>query len=256
MSEEKTKTKSNREKLQKVLQAVGFDSRRNIRQFIHDGRIKVNNRVVTNPNSPVDIAIDTIRMDDKKMKLNVEKKSYFIFHKPYGVVTTLNDPEGRPTLKDFIARIKERVYPVGRLDYNSEGLILLTNDGDLTNFIISAKNKIPKIYMVKIKGILKDEVRKKIKTKGIHMDGLRVKPMRIDFIKKTPHGKNSWVRVTIVEGKKHIIRKMFKYIGHPVEKLKRTAIGTIRLKTLPAGHWRELSPEELVEFKCTYCFPE
>lgn len=254
MNEEKTK--NNEEKLQKVLQAAGIDSRRNIRQFIHDGRIKINNRVVTNPNCLVDIAADTVRLDDKKLKLKVEQKSYFIFHKPYGVVTTLNDPEGRPTLKDFIARIKERVYPVGRLDYNSEGLILLTNDGDLTNFVISAKNKIPKVYMVKIKGILKDEDRKKIKTKGIHMDGIRVKPMRVDFIKKTPQGKNSWIRVTIVEGKKHIIRKMFKYIGHPVEKLKRTAIGTIRLKTLPAGHWRELTPDELTEFKKTYRFPE
>ena len=243
------------ERLQKIIARAGIASRRKAEELILSGRVSVNGEVATQLGSRADAAHDTVRVDGKVLRDSGTRR-YLAMHKPKGCVTTTDDPEGRPTLKDFIARIKERVYPVGRLDYNSEGLILLTNDGDLTNFIISAKNKIPKIYMVKIKGILKDEVRKKIKTKGIHMDGLRVKPMRIDFIKKTPHGKNSWVRITIVEGKKHIIRKMFKYIGHPVEKLKRTAIGTIRLKTLPAGHWRELSPEELVEFKRTYRFPE
>lgn len=239
------------EKLQKVLQAAGIDSRRNIRQQIHDGRIKVNNRVITNPNFLVDTAKDTVRLDDGKLKLKVQKKSYFILHKPYGVVSTLHDPQGRPTIKEFIAKIKERVYPVGRLDFHSEGLILLTNDGELTNFIITARNKIPKVYMIKIKGILTEEERRKLKTRGIFLEGMRVKPLAIDFVKKTSGG-NSWIRVTIVEGKKHILRNIFKYIGHPVDKLKRTAIGTIRLKTLPAGHWRELTREEVEEFKKTY----
>jgi len=239
------------DKLQKVLQAAGIDSRRNIRQQIHDGRIKVNNQVITNPNFPVDAGKDTIRLDNKKLKLTSEKKSYFIFHKPYGVVTTLHDPQGRPTLKEFTGKIKERVYPVGRLDFNSEGLILLTNDGELTNFIISARNKIPKVYLIKIKGILSKEDRKKLKSKGIFLEGTRVKPLGIDFIRKTPQG-NSWVRITIVEGKKHILRKVFKYSGHPVEKLKRVAIGTFSLKKLPAGHWRELTDEEMELFKKTF----
>ncbi len=243
------------DKLQKVLQAAGIDSRRNLRQQIHDGRFKVNNQVVTDPNFGVDIEKDTIRLDDKKLKLKMEKKSYFIFHKPYGVVSTLNDPQGRPTLTDYISRIKERVYPVGRLDYHSEGLILLTNDGELTNFIISAKNKIPKVYMIKIKGVLKEEERKQLKTKGIHLEGTRVKPLRIDFVKKTAQN-NSWIRVTILEGKKHVLRKVFKYSGHPVEKLKRVAIGTFRLRKIPAGHWLELTKEELEEFKKTYNYSE
>ena len=239
------------EKLQKVLQAAGIDSRRNLRQQIHDGRIKVNNRVITNPGFLVDIDKDTIRLDDKKLKLKIEKKSYFLLHKPYGVVSTLRDPQGRPTIKELIGKIKERVYPVGRLDFHSEGLILLTNDGELTNFIITARNKIPKIYMVKIKGVLSEEERKKLKTRGVFLEGSRVKPLAIDFIKKTPRG-NSWIRVTIVEGKKHILRNLFKYVGHPVDKLKRTAIGTFRLKKLPPGHWRELTREEIEEFKKTY----
>jgi 23S rRNA pseudouridine2605 synthase len=241
------------EKLQKVLQASGIDSRRNIREQIHEGRIKVNNKKITDPNFLVDIKKDTIRLDDNKIRLRLEPKSYFILNKPYGVVTTLHDPQGRPTIRHYIDKIRERVYPVGRLDYHSEGLILLTNDGDLTNFIISSRNKIPKIYMVKIKGVLSDEERQKLRNKGVFLDGFRIKPLRIDFIKKTAQN-NSWIRVTIVEGKKHIIRNMFKYIGHPVERLKRTAIGTLKLKKIPAGHWREITREEMAEFKRTYNF--
>jgi len=243
------------DKLMKVLQAAGIDSRRTIRQDINDGRYLVNNRVITDPNFMVDIDKDTVRHDDKKLKLKIEKKSYFLFNKPYGVVTTLQDPQERTTLTEFISRIKERVYPVGRLDYHSEGLIVLTNDGDFTNFIISAKNKIPKIYMLKIKGSLSEEERRKLSDKGIHLDGVRVIPQRIEFVKKTGQG-NSWIRVTIVEGKKHILRKVFKYSGHPVEKLKRTAVGTFRLKTLPVGHWREITQEELDEFKRVYHYEE
>jgi len=240
-----------KEKLQKVLQTAGIDSRRNIRQHIHEGRITVNNQVVIDPNFLVDITSDTLRLDNRKLKLKKEKKSYYIFHKPYGVISTLEDPQGRTTIKDFLAAIKERVYPVGRLDYHSEGLLLLTNDGELTNFIISTKNKVPKVYLVKIKGILTAEERKQLLTKGIFLEGRRVKPLQIDFIKKTGRG-NSWIRVTIFEGKKHIIRNLLKYTGHPVEKLKRTAIGTIKLKTLPVGHWRELTPGEIEAFKKAY----
>jgi 23S rRNA pseudouridine2605 synthase len=245
----------NNDKLQKVLQAAGIDSRRNLRQYIHDGRIKVNNTIVTDPNFPVDVSKDHIRLDDKKLKLRLEKKSYFVFNKPYGVVSTLSDPEGRPTLKDFIDKIKERVYPVGRLDFHSEGLILLTNDGDLMNFIISPRNKIPKVYLVKIKGILGEEERKRLITKGISLEGRRAKPLQVDFVKRTPRN-NCWVRVTIFEGKKHILRNMFKYMGHPVDRLKRTAIGTIRMQKLPRGHWRELTAEEIERFKKTYNYTE
>jgi len=243
------------EKLQKVLQMSGIDSRRNLRQAIHEGRIKVNNQVVTDPNFLVDINNDALRLDNRKLKLTMKKKTYFLLHKPYGVISTLQDPQGRPTIKDLISGIKERVYPVGRLDYHSEGLILLTNDGDLTNFIISSKNKIPKIYMVKIKGIMSKEERIAIRTKGVFIGDHRVKPLQIDFIKRTAQG-NSWIKITIIEGKKHIIRNLLKYAGHPVEKLKRTAIGTLQLKKLPAGRWREISAEEMEYFKKTYNYPQ
>jgi len=243
------------EKLQKVLQTSGLDSRRNLRQFIHEGRIKVNNQVVTDPNFLVDITRDTLRLDNLKLKLKKEKKSYYILHKPYGVISTLNDPQGRPTVKDYITGIKERVYPVGRLDYHSEGLILLTNDGELTNFIISTRNKIPKIYMTKIKGTLSVEERNNIKTKGIFLGNRRVKPLQVDFIKRTAQG-NSWIRITIIEGKKHVVRDLLKYAGHPVEKLKRIAVGSFQLKKLVVGHWCELTAEELEIFKKTYDYKE
>ncbi len=236
------------EKLQKVLQAAGIESRRNIRQAIHEERISINNQVITNPNFPVDISKDIIRMDEKKIKIKIDQKAYYILNKPMGVVTTLDDPQQRPTIKDFIKDIPIRVYPVGRLDYNSEGLILLTNDGDLTHFIISAKNQVPKVYMVKIKGTLTQEELKNIAAKGVFVERQRIKPLSVDFIKKTAQG-NSWLRVSIIEGKKHVVRNLFKYIGHPVEKLKRIAVGTIQLKKLPIGQWRELSPGEIAFFK-------
>jgi pseudouridine synthase len=242
-------------KLQKAIQAAGFDSRRNIRTGIADGDFKVNNTVIQDPNFLVDITKDTIRYRDKKIRIKIEKKSYYIFNKPDGVISTLHDPEGRPTVMDFIVGIKERVYPVGRLDYHSEGLVLLTNDGELTNFIISPRNEVPKVYSIKIKGILSSEERRKLLTRGMHIEGSRVKPLNIQFIRKTRQN-NSWVRVTIIEGKKHILRKFFKYSGHPVEKLKRAAIGTIQLKKLPRGYWRELTKEEIEAFKKKYDYKD
>ncbi len=230
---------------------AGFDSRRNIRQGIHDGEFKVNNNVVTDPNFLVDLDKDSIRFLDKKLKLRLEHRTYYLLNKPYGVISTLDDPQGRPTIMDYIGDIKERVYPVGRLDYHSEGLILLTNDGELTNFVISPRNQIPKVYNVKIKGVLSEAERQKLLTKGLFLEGMRVKPQKIEYIRKTVKN-NSWIRVTIVEGKKHIIRKVFKYSGHPVEKLKRMSIGNFKLGKIPSGHWRTVTKDELAFFTERY----
>jgi pseudouridine synthase len=239
--------------IQKYLQSAGFDSRRNIRKLINEGKLKVNGKVIRDPNYLIEKTRDKISYRNKVLQLKVENKTYFIFNKPPGVISTLSDPQKRFTLKDYIKKIKERVYPVGRLDYNSEGLILLTNDGDLTQFIISVKNKIPKSYLIKIKGILNEESILKLKNKGIFMEGRKIRPLEVKMLKKTP-GNNSWVQVTIIEGKKHVIRKLFQYAGHPVEKLKRIAIGNIKLKNLPPGHWRELKKEEIEGFKRKFAY--
>jgi len=238
-------------KLQKALQAAGIDSRRRIRQAINDGEVRVNDAVITDPNHMVDIGRDMIRLNDKKLKLKPESRVYFILNKPLGVISSLKDPQGRPTIVDYIGKIKERVFPVGRLDYHSEGLMLLTNDGELMNYIISPRNQIPKKYQVKIKGFLNQQEINKLTTKGIFLEGSRVKPLKIELVRKTPQS-NSWINVTIIEGKKHVLRKLFKYSGHPVEKLKRMTIGTFRLKKLPVGQFREVTREELEEFSKRY----
>ncbi len=241
-------------KLQKFLQDCGLASRRDIRQWIHEGKFRVNHQAVSDPNFLVKIDRDQIHFGKKLLKLRLQQKSYFILNKPVGIVSTLDDPQGRPTITSFIARIKERVYPVGRLDYFSDGLMLLTNDGDLANFIISARNHVPKTYLLKIKGELSPATQKKLE-KGVFLDGERLNPFVIEPVKTTSSG-NSWLKVIITEGKKHILRDAFKYSGHPVEKLRRIAIGNIQLKKLPLGEWRELKDYEIDAFKKKYNFPE
>ncbi|MCX6556164.1 MAG: pseudouridine synthase [Candidatus Aminicenantes bacterium] len=241
-------------KLQKYLQDCGLASRREIRQWIHEGKFKVNHRSVADPNFMIRVPGDQIHLGHKMLKLKLQPKSYFIFNKPVGIVSTLSDPQGRPTIRTFISRIRERVYPIGRLDYNSDGLILLTNDGDLANFIISAKNQVPKTYLLKIKGDLSETTQKRLE-KGVFLEGERLNPFVIEPVKMTSSG-NSWLKVTITEGKKHILRDAFKYSGHPVEKLRRIAIGNIKLKNLPLGEWRELKDYEIAAFKKEYQFPE
>lgn len=240
--------------LQKFLQQSGVGNRRGIRQMIADGKIKVNGKVITDPGFPVEPASDKFRLRNKELKLKIERRRYIVLNKPTGVVSTLSDPQKRRTVRDFLGKIRERLYPVGRLDYHSEGLMLLTNDGDLANFIISAKNKVTKTYSIKIKGTLEEGEKKKLE-KGISLEGERLNPFLIEPIKTTPSG-NSWLKVTITEGKKHILRKAFQYSGHPVEKLKRISIGTIQLRKLPPGHWRELTGAELDFFKRSFRFPE
>ena len=241
--------------LQKALQESGFADRRTIRKAIRDGEIFINGQPVTDPHFPVNPGVDHLRHFNKKIAINIQKKAYFIFNKPTEVLTALSDDSSRKTLSDFIGRIEERVYPVGRLDYHSEGLILLTNDGELTNFMISPRNKISKSYLIKIKGKLDEAVRLRILEKGYVVDAVRVKPQKLSFIKPTRSG-NSWWQIDIFEGKKHVVRNLFKYLGHPVAKLKRVSIATLKLKNLPVGHWRELTHEEIRKLKKEIGFTE
>lgn len=243
-------------KLQKYLQACGFDSRRAIRQMIQDGEIEINRQVCSNPSQLIHPDTDAISRNGKTLRLKPVEHQYYILNKPEGVVTTLSDPQGRPTIHDLIRRIRSRVVPVGRLDYHSQGLILLTNDGDLTNFILSARNKVAKVYMVKIKGELSEATQKRLE-RGIVLEGQRLSPFEIRRLRSTGKG-HTWVQVTIHEGKKHIIRKAFLYSSHPVEKLRRVAIGSIRLGKLKSGEWRELLPDEVSTFKreCNYSVGE
>lgn len=228
------------ERLQKILSAWGVASRRKAEEFILAGRVSVNGRTVVELGTKADPERDDIRVTG----IHISKehhKLYLALHKPKNCVTTLSDPEGRETVMKFLKRLPERVYPVGRLDYASEGLLLLTNDGNLANAITAAKNKVPKVYHVKANQRLSDEQEEQFRT-GVPLHGRRTARARIHIISR---GVNPWYEVEIIEGRQNQIRLMFQYFGVLVEKLRRVRIGPIELGGLPPTEWRELTPKEV-----------
>ena len=230
-----------KERLQKIIAAAGVDSRRHAEKLITAGRVSVNDVVVRELGAKADAAQDVIRVDGKV--ISVEKTLlYIILHKPAGYVTTMSDPEHRPTVVDLIRGIPERVYPVGRLDYDSEGLLLLTNDGDFAQKIQHPRFQSPKVYRVKIQGRLSKEEIKQL-TKGIQLaDGL-FKPENIQVEKF--NDKSCWLRLTLREGKNRVIRRGFEAAGHRVARLVRVAIGDVTLGNRKQGDWRYLTPGEI-----------
>lgn len=227
------------QRLQKIISEMGIASRRRAEEMIIEGRVTVNGRVVA-IGTKADPAKDHIKVDGKLMT-GAEKKIYLLFNKPRGVVTSLSDPQGRPTVKNYLKGIKQRVYPVGRLDYDSEGLLLLTNDGEFTHAVLHPSKKVPKTYHVKIKGIILPAEIEKLRN-GISLDGVLTAPAKIRTVKKTEH--NSWIEMTIYEGRKRQIRRMFQRIGHSVIRLIRIKINGVALGSLPPGAYRYLRPEE------------
>lgn len=227
-------------RLQKILAEMGIASRRHSEEIIEEGRVTVNGQVAT-LGSKADIERDHIKLDGKILN-KTEPKVYFAFHKPPGVVTSISDPEGRPTVKDYLDRIKFRVYPVGRLDFDSEGLLLVTNDGDFAHAVLHPTRKLPKIYMVKVKGEMDDETALKL-SRGIKLDDGMTAPAKVRKLKQLKE--NSWVEVTLHEGKKRQIRRMMNKVGHQVIRLKRIAVGPVILGELPLGGLRPLSVEEI-----------
>ncbi len=227
-------------RLQKILAEMGIASRRKAEGLILEGRVTVNGKVAT-IGMKADPQRDHIKVDGKLL-LRPEPKVYYLLYKPAGVVTTLYDPQGRPTVKDFLKRIPYRIYPVGRLDYHSEGLLLLTNDGELSHAILHPSKKIPKTYLVKVKGYVEEEGLKRLR-KGIRLEDGPTSPARVRLVRYSE--KNSWVEITIYEGRKRQVRRMFEKIGHPVLKLRRIAINGLRLGDLKPGELRQLTSEEI-----------
>jgi 23S rRNA pseudouridine2605 synthase len=236
------------ERLQKIIATAGLASRRKAEEFITQGRVTVNGRIVTELGSKADLHRDHIKVDGKLLRAR-EHNVYLLMNKPKGYVTTAADPEGRPTVMDLVKHAGARVYPVGRLDYASEGLLLLTNDGDLANYLTRAASHVPKTYMVKVSGQPSEESIARLR-RGIrigsrpgerHAQAVHTAPAQVRLARDAA---NPWYEVTLIEGKNRQIRRMFEEIGHHVEKIKRVRYGSLTLDVEP-GQVRELSPREV-----------
>jgi len=232
------------ERIQKILSKAGIASRRKAEEMITEGRVRVNG-VVATLGMKADITRDHIKVDNKLIRYT-EEPVCLIFNKPKGCITSLYDPEGRATIKDYIRGVKERVYPVGRLDYNSEGLLLLTNDGDLSNAILHPAHRVGKTYHVKVDGFLDEKDVQRLE-RGINLEDGITAPAKVKIIKNTKA--NSWIEITIYEGRKRQVRRMFMAIGHPVIKLKRIRINGISLGNLQPGAFRYLTQKEIQRLK-------
>lgn len=236
------------ERLQKIMAGAGVASRRKAEEMIAAGRVTLNGKVVTEQGTKADPERDTICVDGKPLERQ-ERLVYFLLNKPKGYVTTVSDPEGRPTVMEFIKGVDARVYPVGRLDYASEGLLLMTNDGALAQKLTKAGSHVPKTYLVKVSGKPSEEAIGRLRA-GITIgldDGRRVKtsPAKIRLAEDKP---NPWYEVTLIEGRNRQIRRMFATVGFDVEKIKRVRIGPLELDVAP-GKWRALTKKEVEELK-------
>jgi 23S rRNA pseudouridine2605 synthase len=236
------------ERLQKIIAAAGIASRRKAEQLITGGLVSVNGQVVTELGSKADSETDHIRVNGKLLH-GAERHVYLLLNKPKGYVTTLRDPEGRPTVMDLLHGVSARVYPVGRLDYASEGLLLLTNDGAFANYLMKAASHVPKTYMVKVAGQPTAEGLARLRA-GLFIaspNGRRVKtsPAKIRLLRE---GGNPWYEITLLEGRNRQIRRMFEAIGHHVEKIKRVRYGALELDVHP-GKFRRLTPQEVTGLK-------
>ncbi len=236
------------DRLQKILAAAGVASRRKAEQLISTGRVAVNGKTVTELGSKADPATDTITVDGKPLQ-PAERFVYFLLNKPKGYVTTVSDPEGRPTVMQLLGHVRERVYPVGRLDYASEGLLLLTNDGDLAQQLTKAASHVPKTYQVKINGQPNERAIEQLRN-GVTItldDDRRVKtsPAKIRLLENTP---NPWYEVILIEGRNRQIRRMFQSVGFLVEKIKRVQLGPVILDVGP-GKFRPLTKSEVYQLK-------
>ena len=237
------------ERLQKIIAAAGVASRRKAEGLITSGHVQVNGTTITELGSKADPETDHIRVNGKLLKAQEHRHAYFLMNKPKGFVTTMSDPEKRPTVMDLTHGIRGRVYPVGRLDYASEGLLLLTNDGELANRLMKAASHVPKTYLVKVAGAPKEESLDKLRA-GLSIatdDGKRVRtaPASVRVVKEAA---NPWYEVTLIEGRNRQIRRMFEAVGHHVEKIKRVRYGPLTLD-VPPGEFRPLTPREVERLK-------
>jgi len=229
------------ERLQKILSQAGIASRRASEALMLQGRVMVNGVTVRELGTKADPGRDDIRVDGRRIKI-AQHHRYLLLNKPRGYVTTRSDPERRPTVIDLLKGVKEYVYPVGRLDFDSEGLLILTNDGDLAAHLTHPSHEVPRVYEVQVLGVPDERDLERLR-RGIMLEGRRTQPADIRVVKP------GLLLITIREGRNRQVRKMCEAIGHPVDHLRRVAIGPLKDARLKPGYWRDLTPEEVSKLK-------
>jgi len=233
------------ERLQKVIARAGIASRRKSEELIKEGRVKVNGKVVTEVGvkvSPSD------KVEVNEIQIEKEEPVYFLLYKPRGVISSVSDDKGRKVVTDFFSQFKERIFPVGRLDYDTSGLLLLTNDGEFANLLMHPKNEIDKVYVAKTKGIpLRENLRKL--EKGIRLEDGKTAPAKVKLLSVDKKKQTAIVEITIHEGRNRQVRRMFDAIGNEVLKLKRERYGFLTLNGLKTGEARELTPHEVKQLR-------
>lgn len=221
---------------------AGVASRRKCEELILQGKVQVNGETVTELGTKADPDEDIITVNGKP--ISNEKKIYLILNKPKGVITSASDPEGRKIVSDYLKGVKERVYPIGRLDYDTEGLLLLTNDGEFANLLSHPKYHVPKTYLATVKGVPHGTELDKLRA-GIMLEDGMTSPAEVEYKDVDPEGKQSVISITIHEGRNRQVRRMFEAISHPVLRLKRIAFGDLLLQNLKRGVYRHLTPDEI-----------
>ena len=233
-----------KERLQKIIANAGITSRRKAEKLIEEGRVSIDGRKVMKPGTLVDAQENRIRVDGKLIS-GAKRKIYILLNKPRGYITTLDDPQNRPTVIDLLKKVNVRVFPVGRLDYDAEGVLLLTNDGSLAHKLLHPRFAFPRTYVVKVKGLPDVRAIKTLRT-GVRLSDGMTFPAKVRFLERTQ--RNSWIRITLTEGRNNLIKRMFMALGHPVLKLTRTKFGPFSLKGLDSGEYRLIPPEEMEKF--------
>ena len=228
------------ESLQKVIAQAGIASRRKAEELIKDGKVKVNGEVITELGTKVK---ESDRVEVNNKPIEKENKEYYLLNKPRGVITTTSDEHGRKTVTELI-NTEARIYPVGRLDYDTTGAIILTNDGEFANILMHPSNKIDKVYLAKLEGIIKGEQINTLKN-GVMLDDILVKASRVKLKKVNKESNTSMVEITIHEGKNHQVKRMFESVGFHVEKLTRERIDIFTINNLKSGEYRKLTPKEV-----------
>jgi 23S rRNA pseudouridine2605 synthase len=228
-------------RLQKILAEAGVASRRGGEELIRAGRVSVNGRVISQLGFKADPALDRIKVNGRSLP-RPSPKVYYLLYKPTGVITSLHDPEGRPTVKDLIPRIKAKVFPVGRLDYDAEGLLLLTNDGELAMRLSHPRYGVPRTYLVKVKGVLTLDEMEQVAEGVMLEDGMSP---RMEVTPARRLAKNSWLQVTLHEGRNRVIKRTFEAIHHPVLQLRRIRFAALTLEGMRRGECRPVTAEEI-----------